>query len=86
MALVEAEALLLDEEADRHPPDPAALPQPLLVLRCRPEGWGPGEGQETVFYILGTAHISRQSCEDVAALIRAVRPQARPAAASGGAP
>lgn len=79
-ALVEAEKQQLDEAADLHPPDVASLPQPLLVLRCRPEGWGDDEGQETTFYILGTAHISRQSCEDVAALIRAVRPQASAAA------
>lgn len=53
----------------------AGLPQPLLVLRCRPEG--DPAGRQATFYILGTAHVSEQSCRDAAALVRAVRPQAR---------
>lgn len=46
------------------------LPQPLAVLRCTNE-----LGLETTFYILGTAHVSEASCQDVVTLIRAVRPE-----------
>lgn len=57
-------------------PAPETLPQPLAVLRCRAEGpYGPGP--ETTYYVLGTAHVSADSCGDVATLIRAVKPQAR---------
>ncbi|PSC74860.1 traB domain-containing -like [Micractinium conductrix] len=56
------------------PPVPETLPQPLAVLRCRGEGAGAG-GPETTYYILGTAHVSAESCEDVTTLIRAVKPQ-----------
>ncbi|PRW33045.1 traB domain-containing -like [Chlorella sorokiniana] len=61
--------------AEAAPPviDEASLPQPLAILRCKPEGHP--EAAETVFYLLGTAHISEQSCADVARLVRAVRPQ-----------
>ncbi|KAL4428296.1 hypothetical protein ABPG75_002385 [Micractinium tetrahymenae] len=38
-------------------------------------GLGDPAGREATFYILGTAHISEQSCRDAAALIRVVRPQ-----------
>ncbi|KAL4427745.1 hypothetical protein ABPG75_001834 [Micractinium tetrahymenae] len=56
------------------PPVPETLPQPLAVLRCRAEGpYGPGP--ETTYYVLGTAHVSADSCDDVTALIRAVKPQ-----------
>lgn len=54
--------------------DEATLPQPMVILRCRPEG-EPADVPETTFYILGTAHVSAESCADVAKLIRAVRPQ-----------
>lgn len=50
-----------------------ALPQPLAVLCCRAEGQE--DGPETTFYILGTAHVSQESCRDVAKLIKAVAPQ-----------
>ncbi|EFN60022.1 hypothetical protein CHLNCDRAFT_59535 [Chlorella variabilis] len=61
------------EAEDAEVQAPNTLPQPLAVLRCRPEGaYG---GPETVFYVLGTAHVSSESCEDVTALIRAVKPQ-----------
>mgnify|MGYP001810046969 CR=1 FL=1 len=65
------------------PPVPETLPQPLAVLRCRGEGAGAG-GPETTYYILGTAHVSAESCEDVTTLIRAVKPQARTGGAAGG--
>lgn len=57
--------------------DPAALPQPLVVLRARAEGaaGGAAGAPETTYYLLGTAHVSAESCDDVARLIRAVRPQ-----------
>lgn len=49
-----------------------SLPQPLAVLRRRA---GDIESNvECVYYILGTAHVSRKSCEDTAALIRKVHP------------
>ena len=53
------------------------LPQPLAVLKCRcGDGIAPGGyvGAETTYYILGTAHVSTQSCTDTAALIQAVKP------------
>ena len=58
--------------------DEAALPQPLVVLRCKPEGYeADPDVDPTTFYVLGTAHISAESCADVRRLIRAVRPQVR---------
>ena len=49
------------------------LPVPACVLKCREPGnpFGP----EQTFYVLGTAHISSASCQDVEKLIRAVQPQ-----------
>ena len=32
-------------------------------------------GQAAEFYVVGTAHVSRASCDDVAAAIQALRPQ-----------
>lgn len=57
--------------------DLSALPQPLAVLRARAEGPAGTalDVPETTYYLLGTAHVSAESCDDVAALIRAVRPQ-----------
>ncbi len=46
------------------------LPQPLAVMKCTNE-----YGGETTFYILGTAHVSTASCQDVVTLIRAVQPE-----------
>ena len=57
-------------------PSPATLPQPLAVLHTHADG-DPASGPETTYYVLGTAHVSAESCEDVAKLIRAVRPQVR---------
>lgn len=52
--------------------DPASLPKPLAVLRyTSPED--PEHGQ-CVYYILGTAHVSKESCKDTATLIRTVNP------------
>jgi hypothetical protein len=52
--------------------DEAALPTPLAVLRCTsPES---PDGQECTFFVLGTAHVSRESCDAAAALIHAVQP------------
>ena len=49
-----------------------SLPQPLVVLRRRA---GDIESSvECVYYILGTAHVSRKSCDDTAELIRKVQP------------
>lgn len=45
------------------------------MLKARAEG--DDSGPETSYYLLGTAHVSAESCGDVAALIRAVRPQVR---------
>ena len=51
----------------------ADLPVPTCVLKCREPGnpFGP----EQTFYVLGTAHVSSASCQDVEKLIRAVQPQ-----------
>ena len=51
--------------------DIEALPKPLACLRL-PNPDAPGA--ECVFYILGTAHVSRESCNDTARLITAVQP------------
>ena len=69
--------------AEEPPPpvDEASLPQPLAVLRCKPEGHP--EATDTVYYLLGTAHISEQSCADVARLVRAVRPDVSSGALRG---
>jgi hypothetical protein len=73
-----AYARLMDSEPPAAPPAAQeegqdALPEPLAVLRCRGEGLD--EGPQTTFYILGTAHVSQESCRDVAKLIKAVAPQ-----------
>lgn len=54
--------------------DLASLPQPLAVLHAHAES-DTERGPETTYYVLGTAHVSTESCDDVAKLIRAVRPQ-----------
>ena len=64
------------------PPGLDTLPQPLLHLKSRAEGVE--DGPEATFYILGTAHVSPESCNDVAKLIAAVRPQVRQPLAAGG--
>lgn len=49
------------------------LPQPLAILKTRaPDN---PHGTETTYYILGTAHVSTASCQDVVTLIRAVKPE-----------
>ncbi|KAI3429519.1 hypothetical protein D9Q98_005608 [Chlorella vulgaris] len=53
---------------------PDTLPEPLAVLRCLPEDQSGREGH-SIFYVLGTAHVSTESCDDVVTLIRAVKPQ-----------
>lgn len=48
------------------------LPRPLEVLRYGdPQN---ANNAETIFYVLGTAHVSLQSCRDAADLIARVRP------------
>jgi pheromone shutdown protein TraB len=46
------------------------LPQPLTILTFPPGN----EDKETMYYILGTAHVSRSSCDDAAALIQKIKP------------
>lgn len=76
---LEEEALLEAELGG--PPLEALLPQllqPLEVLHCKPEGFeADPDVLPTSFYVLGTAHISAESCADVRRLIRAVRPQVK---------
>lgn len=77
---------------ERGRPDAAQLPQPLAILQYHVEDPdAPDAVPETTYYILGTAHVSAQSCRDAAALIQAVRPQvgplgSGPGRAAGGAP
>lgn len=51
---------------------PQDLPKSMATLRYRSADnpWN----EETVFYILGTAHVSRSSCDDAARLIQEIRP------------
>jgi len=47
------------------------LPKPTLIMRIPSSE---NEIGECVFYILGTAHVSRQSCDDAALLIKTIQP------------
>lgn len=49
------------------------LPQPLAVLHF-PSEKDVEAADGTVFYILGTAHVSRASCDDAARLIQTIKP------------
>jgi hypothetical protein len=54
------------------PPSIDSLPQPMAVLK---RSTGDVENNtECIFYILGTAHVSRKSCEDAAMLINLIKP------------
>jgi pheromone shutdown-related protein TraB len=53
--------------------DKTLLPKSVEVFKCRERG--NSEGIEQTVYVVGTAHISKASCDDVRAVIRAVRPQ-----------
>jgi hypothetical protein len=58
---------------EHEPPSIDSLPQPLVVLR---RGTGDIENYtECVYYILGTAHVSRKSCDDAATLISLIKPE-----------
>lgn len=45
----------------------------VAVLKHR----GGEDREETTFYIVGTAHISKNSCDKVAEVVRAVKPDVR---------
>lgn len=51
--------------------DPDLLPKLTTVLKWRA---GPLEPEKT-FYLIGTAHVSKKSCQDVEKVIRLVKPQ-----------
>ena len=51
--------------------DPDLLPKLTTVLKWRA---GPLEPEKT-FYLVGTAHVSRKSCQDVETVIKLVTPQ-----------
>ena len=54
-----------------HVVDPKELPEPNIILTCED-----ADGMnECTFYILGTAHVSRKSCDDVRTIIRKVNPE-----------
>jgi len=61
----------ISETSTASSPDPASMKN-VVVLKNRSEG---GFGPESTVYLLGTAHVSTQSCEDVRELIQAVKPQ-----------
>lgn len=49
-----------------------SLPSCCTVLTCNdPQDFG----REQTFYLVGTAHVSTQSCEDVKRVIRLVKPE-----------
>jgi len=60
-----------DENTDA--PDPQAnLPSSCTVLTCSdPQDFG----REQTFYLVGTAHVSTESCEDVKKVIQLVKPE-----------
>lgn len=51
--------------------DQASLPKLTTILKWRAEPFGP----EKTFYLVGVAHVSRKSCDDVEKVIKAVKPQ-----------
>ena len=55
------------------PSQPLRLPKSCSVFTCN-DPTNPFGGEQT-FYIVGTAHVSRASCEDVKAVIRQVKPE-----------
>ena len=55
------------------PSPPLRLPKSCSVFTCN-DPTNPFGGEQT-FYIVGTAHVSRASCEDVKAVIRQVKPE-----------
>ncbi len=60
--------------------DPASKKN-IVVLKNRSEG---GFGPEQTIYLVGTFHLSKNSCEDVRQLIQAVKPQVKPLASTSG--
>ena len=52
---------------------PTSLPRLVRKMSC----WNPNcpLGPEQTIYLVGTAHVSSASCEDVRRVIRAVKPQ-----------
>jgi pheromone shutdown protein TraB len=70
-----------DAGSDWGAADPAELEaalreiRPLTVLRAPPPPGGAAAHAETVFYLLGSAHISKQSAVDAERLVAAVRPE-----------
>jgi hypothetical protein len=49
--------------------------RPLTILRAPPPPGDAAAHAETVFYLLGTAHVSKQSAADAVRLVAAVRPE-----------
>lgn len=64
-----AEVQSTEASAEEAAPAPLSLPPRVMVLKIDVKG------DEHVVYVLGTAHISRESVEDARKLIRAVRPK-----------
>ena len=57
------------------PPPPPPTIDPATLRAVTKLEWTGEDGQAAEFYIVGTAHVSRDSCDDVAAAVRALRPQ-----------
>ena len=53
--------------------DTSLLPKTCSILRCR-EASNPSSTEQT-FYMVGTAHVSTASCDDVREVIRLVKPE-----------
>ncbi|KAL3148336.1 hypothetical protein ABBQ38_013794 [Trebouxia sp. C0009 RCD-2024] len=61
--------MLLCFDASAHPANVFQLPRSCHTFKCRS-----GNKEQTI-YIVGTAHVSAASCDDVRAVIRAVKPE-----------
>lgn len=66
------------------PPAEEDYPKFVSVLQCEKPGIVGLDGQPALceYHILGTAHVSRESCEDVRKVIRRVRPDVSPPTSS----
>jgi hypothetical protein len=68
----EPEVVRISEKTD-NPETCTTLPKSCSVLTCN-DPYNPFGGEQT-FYLVGTAHVSLDSCEDVRRVIRLVKPE-----------
>lgn len=77
--LVESTSPRIEEDTDDSEEmnnfDPKSLPQPLAILTSDVfDDTDEPTGNQCTFYILGTAHVSKASCDDTRRLISVVSP------------